>query len=124
MKNFLRNLTVCIVLALVAFVALGSWAVHEKASRDAKPLRTERAPAPDASQARAVCREFIERQTRNAEPLFFQLWRVKAPADGGNRWQVVAEYKLAHTGGVLTVHRSLCVIELQPGAGWRLVKLV
>lgn len=121
--KFLRNLTLSVVAVLVAFVALGSWAVHEKADRVAAAAQPVEVATPTASQARASCRMFIDRRMNDISMVYYADWRVKAPAHGSNRWQVVAEFRQDHGGGATTMHRALCLLEFNPANGWRLVKL-
>lgn len=110
-------------LFTVGAAGLIGWAVNEKAARDAAPPVVDTLPT--ASQARYVCREFIDRRSgfTVAEWTDRRTWAVKAPPHGSNRWQVVAEFVTQHPGGVTTRHRMLCIIEAEPN-GWKVRKLV
>jgi len=121
MTRLYHNLVASISLLVAGFLALGATAVHLKAERDARPPTVV---IPDASQARAVCREFIERKAPTVVPVFYPNWRVKAPAHGSGRWQVIAEFQAVHGSGVTTHHRMLCVVDHTPGTRWKLEKLV
>lgn len=123
MSQALKLTAAAVALSLVAAVGFVAWAVDEKA-HPSPEVAAINDPMPTASQARATCRLFIERRSAtDVQAVQYPDWRVKAPAHGGARWQVMTEYQANHGGGATTHHRVLCVIEFNPASGWRLVKL-
>lgn len=123
--KLLRNLTLSIVGALALFLFGGAWLVHEREARVVAAAQPQPVTAPTASQARAVCREFIDRRIQGTVyPVQSRDWRVKAPGTDSNRWQVVTEFVQEHGSGVATRHRMLCVIDFTEGTGWTLARLV
>ena len=112
-----------VALSVVGAVGFVAWAVDEQANPSPE-VAAINDPTPTASQARATCSLFLERRsTADVRMVDYRDWRVKAPAHGGARWQVMTEYQADHGGGASTHHRTLCVIEFNPANGWRLVTL-